>query len=93
MPASLAFAVVHPLTFSPLINISPESGLYTPTNVLINVDLPAPLSPIKPTTSPLSIFNDADLRAVIPPNFLVTFFNSISEFIMYDNVVELHSWP
>ena len=64
-------------TFLPLISISPSSGLYTPTSVLINVDLPAPLSPIKPTTSPLVTFNDALFRAVIPPNLFVTLSNSM----------------
>jgi len=34
--------------------ISPAVGLMTPARILIKVDLPAPLSPIRPTTSPRS---------------------------------------
>src|SRR5579872_1001242 len=38
-------------TRSPSIRISPWSGLWTPERILISVDLPAPLSPTRPTTS------------------------------------------
>ena len=67
----------------PLIIISPSSGLSTPTRVFMSVDLPAPLSPIKPTISPLLTDKDALLKAVIPPKRLATFFNSIIGFINY----------
>ena len=39
-------------TTSPSSRISPLSGITAPTIVLINVDLPAPLSPIRPRISP-----------------------------------------
>src|SRR6478672_2281662 len=37
---------------SPLIRISPESGRCAPDSTFISVDLPAPLPPTSPTTSP-----------------------------------------
>ena len=39
-------------TNSPSTRTSPASGRSTPESTLIKVDLPAPLSPTKPTSSP-----------------------------------------
>src|SRR4029079_8862280 len=39
-------------TGSPLMRISPESGRWAPDSTFISVDLPAPLPPTRPTTSP-----------------------------------------
>ena len=41
-------------TGSPSIRISPWSGRCTPERILISVDLPAPLSPTRPSASPRS---------------------------------------
>ena len=40
--------------------------------------LPQPEGPKRQTTSPSSTCKDAESRAVIPPNLLLTFFNSIN---------------
>src|SRR6185369_1672650 len=55
-------------TGSPLIRISPESGRWAPDSTFINVDLPAPLPPTRPTTSPgrRSILTSS--TACTPPN-------------------------
>src|ERR1700722_9889319 len=47
--------------------IVPVSGLCTPEIVLIKVDLPAPLSPAKASTSPGWRVNDTSLSAWRPP--------------------------
>ena len=59
-------------TFSPLIKISPESGLYAPAMILNSVDLPAPLSPTMACTSPFANAKFAELRAATPPKCLLT---------------------
>ena len=43
----------------------------------MSVDLPAPLSPINPTTSPSLTSSETEFNAVIPPNVLLMFLNSI----------------
>ena len=40
------------VTFLPSSKISPLSGITAPQSTLMRVDLPAPLSPITPSTSP-----------------------------------------
>lgn len=42
----------------PLTSKLPHVGAYTPASALSNVDLPAPLLPIKPTLSPCSMENE-----------------------------------
>ena len=54
MPASRDRAPFQLCTGLPRTRISPLVGLTTPARILISVDLPAPLSPIRPTTSPRS---------------------------------------
>ena len=51
IPASRERAALQPVTGLPRTRISPLVGLTTPERILISVDLPAPLSPISPTTS------------------------------------------
>ena len=51
MPASRERAAFQAVTGLPRTRISPLVGLTTPERILISVDLPAPLSPIRPTTS------------------------------------------
>src|SRR6185436_18015327 len=62
--------------------ISPAVGLTTPARILIRVDLPAPLSPIRPTTSPRSTCRSTPPRAKTRPYDLVTPFNSMSRSLM-----------
>ena len=57
---------------SPSMKISPEVGLWTPAKVLINVDLPAPLSPKRQRTSPASTFSEMLWSTSIGPNDLLT---------------------
>src|SRR5450432_1404041 len=51
MPSRMAALGEAISTRSPSMRISPLSGRWTPDRILINVDLPAPLSPTRPTTS------------------------------------------
>ena len=51
----------------PFIRIVPALGRKFPAIILTSVDLPAPLSPISPTTSPASSANDTSLTAWIAP--------------------------
>src|ERR1700730_4173512 len=53
-------------TGRPSILISPRSGRWTPERILINVDLPAPLSPTRPHTSPGWTSRSTPLRACTP---------------------------
>src|ERR1700733_5194148 len=59
-------------TRRPSRNISPSSVWNTPEIALISVDLPAPLSPAKATTSPGKTSNETLLRAWTPPKCLDT---------------------
>src|SRR5512133_103601 len=54
--------------------ISPSLGWYTPETILMKVDLPAPLSPIRPITWPGKTSMLTSLTAVKPPKRLVRFF-------------------
>ena len=51
MPCAMASLVDSMRTFSPLMKISPLVSGTTPDRTLMRVDLPAPLSPSKPTIS------------------------------------------
>src|ERR1700758_3758995 len=53
-------------TKRPSILISPRFGRWTPDKILISVDLPAPLSPTKPHTSPAWISKSTPLSAWTP---------------------------
>ena len=46
--------------------IDPESGFFSPTNVLITVDLPEPDLPTKPKISPDLRINDISLNLNLP---------------------------
>jgi hypothetical protein len=52
IPASRASRGVANATCAPLTLISPESGITAPARIFIAVDLPAALSPTRPSTSP-----------------------------------------
>src|SRR6185312_993843 len=49
----------------------PELGWWTPARILMSVDLPAPLSPTRATTSPACTSSSMSVRAETAPNFLV----------------------
>src|SRR5579863_5486541 len=51
MPCSLACVVSRNVTSDPFAEIVPASGRMPPDKIRMSVDLPAPFSPIKPTTS------------------------------------------
>src|SRR3954451_2814537 len=53
MPSERAWSTERSSTSSPLITSRPASGFWKPEMILISVDLPAPLSPSRPSTSPL----------------------------------------
>ena len=55
---------------SPFSHIVPESGLWKPHRILISVDLPAPLSPSNPSTSPLRRCRLMSRSALIGPKLL-----------------------
>ena len=46
-PASIASAVVHPVTSRPPTSIVPPSAVVMPLRTFIKVDLPAPFSPTR----------------------------------------------
>src|SRR6202012_5286591 len=48
----------------------PVSGFWNPAMILISVDLPAPLSPNSPSTSPLRRCRLMSRRAVVGPKLL-----------------------
>src|SRR6202012_885326 len=50
----------------------PESGLWKPQRILISVDLPAPLSPSSPSTSPLRRCRLMSRSALIGPKLFLT---------------------
>src|SRR5271156_6976229 len=52
-------------------SISPSSSWKTPETALISVDLPAPLSPAKATTSPGWTSSETPASACTPPKCLV----------------------
>src|SRR5829696_7504584 len=72
MPRSCACAGEVMVTGLPSNVTCPSSGGYTPAMVLTRVDLPAPLSPTRATTSPASTLNSMSLRAWTAPKRLDT---------------------
>ena len=55
----------------PQMRAVPSVGIMKPASMRIVVDLPAPLGPRKPSTSPRATRNDTWSTAVKPPNRLV----------------------
>src|SRR3954453_1941703 len=53
MPSERAWSTERSSTSSPLMISRPSVGFWKPEMILISVDLPAPLSPSSPSTSPL----------------------------------------
>src|SRR6478609_171076 len=66
MPSFMADLGEAISTGLPSILISPRSGRCTPERILISVDLPAPLSPTRPHTSPGWTSRSTPLRACTP---------------------------
>ena len=50
--------------------MEPEVGAWTPARTLTSVDLPAPLSPTRATTSPARTSRSMSVRAETAPNCL-----------------------
>ena len=73
MPRSLASRGLSNATASPSISIAPEVGLWTPDRILISVDLPAPLSPSRHSTSPACTSSEMSCSTSIGPNDLLMF--------------------
>src|SRR3954454_9505546 len=60
-------------TSSPSSRIRSETGLWKPQRIFTSVDLPAPLSPSRPSTSPCLRLRLTSRSAVTGPNRLATF--------------------
>src|ERR1700679_3691313 len=71
MPLSRAACGETNDTLAPSSSISPSSTWNTPEIALIRVDLPAPLSPAKATTSPGCTSSETPASACTPPKCLV----------------------
>ena len=71
IPYLLASKGPEIFTSSPLILMTPFSGLYIPNSTLIKVDLPAPFSPRNACISPGLICNVISSFAMIPGNSFV----------------------
>src|SRR3954452_3125162 len=72
MPSERAWSTDLSSTSSPLMISRPSSGFWKPEMVLISVDLPAPLSPSRPSTSPLPRCRLISRSAVTGPKRLAT---------------------
>src|SRR3954471_11898754 len=70
MPSERAWSTLLGSYGSPRRNIWPESCFWKPQIVLISVDLPEPLSPSRPSTSPLRSVRLTSRRAVTGPKRL-----------------------
>src|SRR6516162_1177551 len=70
MPAAGASTGRANLTGAPASRISPPDGGKLPATILSRVDLPAPLSPIRPRTSPASMAASTPASASIAPKCL-----------------------
>src|SRR4029078_8655003 len=66
IPRRMACFGLRMSTRLPLIHISPASWRWTPERILISVDLPAPLSPTRPTDSPSATSRFTFLSAWTP---------------------------
>src|SRR3954469_1496936 len=72
MPSERAWSTERSSVSSSRTNSLPSSGFWKPEMILIRVDLPAPLSPSSPSTSPLSRCRLMSRSAVTGPKRLVT---------------------
>src|SRR4249920_3131645 len=72
MPSEVASCGRAILTVSPPNRMLPASGEWMPAIALTSVDLPAPLSPTRPTTSPSPTVKSTRSRAWTGPNRLLT---------------------
>src|SRR3978361_1573124 len=72
MPSERAWSTELSTVSSPLMNMRPSSGFWKPAMIFISVDLPAPLSPSSPSTSPLRRCRLMSRSAVTAPNRLDT---------------------
>ena len=67
MPAARAASGVPKATGAPSSRTTPDVGGKTPLSTLTSVDLPAPLSPIRPTASDASRVNETSASAWMGP--------------------------
>src|SRR3954451_307107 len=67
MPSERAWGTERSSTSSPLMISRPSVGFWKPEMILMSVDLPAPLSPSRPSTSPLPRCRSMFLSAVTGP--------------------------
>src|SRR3954447_22217774 len=72
MPSARAWSTELSSTSSPLTMRRPSSGFWKPEIVLMSVDLPAPLSPSRPRTSPLRRCRLMSRNAVTGPKRFAT---------------------
>src|SRR5436305_15332090 len=72
MPSSVASCGLEIRTSLPWKRTVPPSGGLIPAIALTSVDLPAPLSPTRPTTSPALTVKSTRSRAWTGPNRLLT---------------------
>src|SRR4029077_6703710 len=72
MPSDRACSTLRNTTSSPWSTRRPSSGFWKPATIFIRVDLPAPLSPSSPSTSPLPRWRLMSRSAVTGPNLLDT---------------------
>ena len=76
IPAARDSAGEENSTFLPSRKISPSSARWLPAMILIRVDLPAPLSPNRPSTSPLWTSKLTPFKASTFPKLFLTFLTS-----------------
>src|SRR5918993_5118343 len=72
MPACRASCGLRKWISRPSRNTWPESGIRAPVSALINVDLPAPLSPITASTSPGNRSTSTPSRPITLPKVLIS---------------------
>src|SRR3954471_1118350 len=72
MPSERAWSTDCSSTSSPSISKRPSSGFWKPEMIFISVDLPAPLSPSRPSTPPLRSVRLSSRSAVTGPKRLAT---------------------
>ena len=73
MPLRMASCGLRSTMGRPRSRISPESTRCRPASTFINVDLPAPFSPISACTSPGQSVSETSTSALTPVNDLLTF--------------------
>ena len=85
MPNLIASVGWLKVTFSPLIKISPESGLLWPAKISNNKSCPCPSRAATPSTSPFLILKLKSLRC-LPPDILFTSINVSALIVDLDNL-------